>query len=127
GGNRLKRSDANEIAMDTIKQLEEIILEARKNIQASPNFAWFELIDKAKADKKGIVFVTADQKIDWWRQFRNKPIGVRPELVEEMKQKTGQFFLMYSVQGFLKAAQKELEQAVEKRAVKEGAGLRGGR
>lgn len=46
---------------------------------------WFQLIDKAAADKKPIIFVTDDAKEDWWwKQPNNKTIGPRPELVAEI-------------------------------------------
>ncbi len=33
---------------------------------------WFEMIEKAKSEKKGILFITGDVKEDWWYKFKGK-------------------------------------------------------
>lgn len=62
---------------------------------------WKQLIEKARADAKPFIFVTDDQKEDWWVQQSGRTIGPRPELIEEFLIETGQPFWMYSVDKFL--------------------------
>lgn len=62
---------------------------------------WLEIIEKAKKDKKPVIFVTDDSKEDWWWSFSGKKIGPRPELVYEFKSKTGMLYHMYSAERFL--------------------------
>lgn len=40
---------------------------------------WFQIIEKAKEAKKPVLFVTRDQKEDWWREHGGKRFGPRPE------------------------------------------------
>lgn len=64
-------------------------------------FVWLQLIEKASAEKKPLIFVTDDQKEDWWRRVQGRTIGPRPELREEFTKKTGQQFYMYSLSNYL--------------------------
>ena len=80
---------------------------------------WFQIVDKAQQAKKPVIFVTDDNKEDWWRQENGKTIGPRPELVEEMLSKTGQRFYMYSASRFLERAAEYLQRQVDKRAVEQ--------
>lgn len=44
---------------------------------------------KAKAEQSAVIFVSEDQKEDWWREFDGRKIGPRVELVDEFMQRTG--------------------------------------
>jgi hypothetical protein len=70
---------------------------------------WFQLMDFAKAEKKGIVFVTSDLKPDWWQEESGKKIGPRPELVQEIYAKTGAAFHLYSSDQFIQYAKRFLK------------------
>ncbi|BAZ86876.1 hypothetical protein NIES806_30930 [Dolichospermum compactum NIES-806] len=50
---------------------------------------WLQLIDYAKSEKKPIIFVTDDDKEDWWLESGGKTISPRPELVQEMLTEAG--------------------------------------
>lgn len=63
---------------------------------------WKELIDKAKADNRPIIFVTDDGKADWWHIHHGKKIGPHPYLVEEFIAATGQQFHIYELPQFLR-------------------------
>jgi hypothetical protein len=65
-------------------------------------FIWKEMIDKAKADQRPMIFVTDDGKADWWYIHRGRKIGSHPELVEEFLAATGQQFHIYELLQFLK-------------------------
>ena len=45
---------------------------------------WHELIGEARARREDILFITGDEKEDWWRLEEEKRRGPRPELVEEL-------------------------------------------
>ena len=65
---------------------------------------WFQLLDYAKAHKNPIVFVTDDQKEDWWIKYRGHIIGPRSELIQEMAD-AGVLFYMYQSDQFLAHAE----------------------
>lgn len=55
---------------------------------------WKQIMDKAKMDKKSVIFVTNDTKKDWWKtkEVKNKDVRVKPrdELYEEFEMMTSQ-------------------------------------
>jgi hypothetical protein len=65
---------------------------------------WMEMIEKAKADKRPIIFVTDDGKSDWWNIHRGRKLGPHPALVEEFLAATGQEFHIYELLQFLRYA-----------------------
>lgn len=71
---------------------------------------WRQLLDHAK-EKKDVpfVFVTDDDKVDWWRVFNGQTLGPRPELIQEFRHETGGgLFWMYRGDRFIDFAQKHL-------------------
>jgi hypothetical protein len=74
---------------------------------------WYQIIDKAKTNKKPIIFVTDEKKDDWW--YKNnfgQTIGPRPELVEEIQSKANVSFYMYNSDRFLLYSQERSHQTV---------------
>ena len=67
---------------------------------------WEQIIEKATLDDLDVVFVTDDNKEDWWLKVGVKTIGPRPELREEFTKKTGKQIIMYNSISFFKYAQK---------------------
>lgn len=65
---------------------------------------WKEMIAKAKADKRPIIFISDDAKEDWWWIHRGRKLGPRPELVEELKGESSQDFHIYEFSQFLRFA-----------------------
>lgn len=65
---------------------------------------WKDLIDKAKADARPIIFISDDAKEDWWRIDHGRKLGARPELIEEFKAEAGQLFHIYEFRQFLRVA-----------------------
>ena len=61
-----------------------------------------EMIEKAKTDKRPIIFVTDDGKSDWWHIHHGKKLGPHPYLVEEFLAATGQQFHIYELPQFLR-------------------------
>ncbi len=80
---------------------------------------WFQIIDKAKLDKKPIVLITNDRKEDWWTIFKGRTIGTRPELIKEFKDETDEEFYMYQPNRFLELAMENLNVEVSEELVKE--------
>ncbi len=75
---------------------------------------WQQLLDHVK-DRgiKYLVVVSDDAKEDWWRRVKGKTVGPRPELAEELNRVAGvDCFHMYSSEGFLEQAKRELGVAI---------------
>jgi hypothetical protein len=69
---------------------------------------WFQMLDHARDKQKPIVFVTDDEKADWWLKYDNdRLLGPRPELVAEMAEQ-GVTFHMYTATKFLNYAVQQL-------------------
>lgn len=65
---------------------------------------WKDLIDKAKSEKRPIIFVSDDVKEDWWHIHRGRKLGPRPELLEEFRATSGEDFHIYELGQFLRIA-----------------------
>ncbi|MCX5981321.1 MAG: PIN domain-containing protein [Nostocales cyanobacterium LacPavin_0920_SED1_MAG_38_18] len=85
---------------------------------------WLQLIDYAKSEKKPIIFVTDDDKEDWWLESGGKTISPRPELVQEMLTEAGVKFYMYSADRFLDYAQKFLHLSEQPEVIEEAREIR---
>lgn len=72
---------------------------------------WFQIIDYAKVQQKPIVFVTDDNKEDWWVKYEGKTLEPRPDLIQEILSAVGEKkfqFLMYHSDSFINYAEKFL-------------------
>ena len=69
---------------------------------------WCQLLDFAKVQQKPLVFITDDQKEDWWLSHEGKTIAPRPELVKGVLDNCGVRFYMYSNDKFMEYATKFL-------------------
>lgn len=84
---------------------------------------WKQIIKYAKANKVGIVFVTHDQKEDWWNIIKGKTIGPRIELRREFMEETEQSFHMYSMNSFIAEYNIMNKSQIDESAVKEVMGF----
>lgn len=50
---------------------------------------WLQTLERARRDNAGVVFVTDDQKDDWWFRETGQTFGPRPELVQELREASG--------------------------------------
>lgn len=66
---------------------------------------WQEIIKFAKTNNKCVVFVTADEKEDWWHIHRGKK-SCCPKLKKEFYEEAGTEFHMYMPERFLAEANK---------------------
>jgi hypothetical protein len=81
---------------------------------------WKQIIDKAKKDKKPIILITDERKIDWWWKIKDgRNMGPRQELVEEIKLEANVDFHMYSSERFLSYGLDHLKEHVNKKALEE--------
>lgn len=62
---------------------------------------WKEMLVYAKTQGVDVIFVTHDQKEDWWNISSGKTIGPRIELRKEFYEETGKMFHMYTMSSFL--------------------------
>jgi hypothetical protein len=85
---------------------------------------WFQLIDHVKSEKKPLIFVTDDEKDDWWLKYKGKTIGPRPELIQEMLNEGGVEFYLYTGDRFLEYAATFLDLEDEPEVVKEAEEVR---
>lgn len=65
---------------------------------------WFQVLDKAEKDQSAVIFVSEDQKEDWWRDFDGRKIGPRVELVDEFMQRTGKRAYFLTPPGLIELA-----------------------
>lgn len=81
---------------------------------------WLQIIDKAKELRKGIIFITDDQKEDWWELFKGDKIGPRKELIREFRKITGnQIICFYTTDRFLSYAKEKSGMSIKKKTIEE--------
>lgn len=80
---------------------------------------WKEMLEKAKADKRPIVFITDDAKEDWWYIHDDKTYGPRTELIREFVADTKQQVYLYNSESFLRYADQFLAANVSPDALEE--------
>jgi predicted nucleic acid-binding protein len=85
---------------------------------------WFQLTDYVKSQEKPLIFVTDDEKEDWWLKHKGKTIGPRPELIQEMLCEGDVEFYLYTGDRFLEYAEKFLKLKNEPEVVKEAGKVR---
>lgn len=67
---------------------------------------WAQLQEIARAEKRGVIFVTDDFKSDWWYIEGSRTLGPRPELPKEFAHACNQEILFYNSESFLRDAKK---------------------
>lgn len=80
---------------------------------------WKEIIGYARANKRDIIFVTEDQKEDWFWRKDGKTIGPRYELKREFYNETNQELLMYSLTSFLEHTSKANDKKMNLKEIEE--------
>lgn len=82
---------------------------------------WRQLIQHIKiTNKKHVLFITKDNKGDWWWKEKEKTVGPHPELIREINREAGvELFWMYSISTFTEHANKYASAAISKESVAE--------
>jgi rRNA-processing protein FCF1 len=81
---------------------------------------WFTILEIGQKYKKSVIFVSLDQKADWWSQSEGSPLYPRFELVEEFRHiSEGQSFHILKFSSFLNlyGASKEVIEEVRQEEV----------
>ncbi|MEX1026895.1 MAG: PIN-like domain-containing protein [Candidatus Paceibacterota bacterium] len=68
-------------------------------------FIWLQIIEHAETVRVPTVLITEEKKSDWLRIEFGKSTGPLPELREEFTSRVGEPFWLYSVAGFMRAAE----------------------
>lgn len=81
---------------------------------------WNQIIDEAKRVNKNVIFVTDDQKKDWWQMVSKQPVAPQPRLLTEFKERTGEKNIrIYSLDGFITLYNKYKTRKFDKSATQE--------
>lgn len=83
--------------MDEVKDKDDIT----KTKKFGDLLIWKQLLSHAELNEKPIIFITNDNKEDWWVLENKRPIEARPELHEEFKSYSEQAFIMISLREFI--------------------------
>jgi hypothetical protein len=80
---------------------------------------WKQILEQVKSNSLShVIFITGDNKPDWWTKEKGKNIG-RRELVEEILEAGACMFYMYQPEIFLKCAQKYLHLEVKEESIQQ--------
>ena len=80
---------------------------------------WKQILDYAKKTDKPIIFVTDDQKEDWWTKEYNKHVRPRFELKKEFFQISEYSFDIYDLDMFLEKSKKYLNSKITDKSIDE--------
>jgi hypothetical protein len=82
---------------------------------------WKEIIKFIKENKPdGLVFVTDDNKEDWWTELSGKTMGPQPALLSEIKSETGlSDFYIYNAERFVEFANSNFNLKIEKDSIEQ--------
>ncbi|UXU90973.1 PIN-like domain-containing protein [Burkholderia sp. S-53] len=81
---------------------------------------WRQLLDvvsQKDSEFKKVIFITDDNKEDWWRIDSGRRQGPRRELREEITRSGAELFWMYTFSGFLENASTQLHVDVEESTI----------
>lgn len=85
--------------------------------QGGDLYIWHEILTLAEKENKHLIFVSGDEKADWWHQSGKNPLYPRFELVDEFRERTnGKSFHILSLSKLLKTydTEKAVVDAIEK-------------
>lgn len=107
------------------KQIPPGFCDSKKEKDASENNAygdlvvWKQILDYSSSGHYDIIFVTHDQKKDWWLISKGRTVGPRIELRKEFAQVTNQSFYMYSMENFIEHYSKNKGQTADRNVLDE--------
>ncbi len=82
-------------------------------------FLWRQILNHIKNEKRPLIFVTSEQKDDWWEKRSGQIIGPQYELIKEFFEVTKQKFIFYRTDRFLEFALKRVGDKASSDAVNE--------
>lgn len=83
---------------------------------------WKSVIKKAKEDKVDIIFLTNDNKEDWFEKYKGQTKGPRFELLREFHKETDQDIIIMSEAAFLKEMKEKTSVEVKESSIEDAEG-----
>lgn len=83
---------------------------------------WKSVIKKAKDDKVDIIFLTNDNKEDWFERYKGQTKGPRFELLREFHKETDQDIIIMSEAAFLKEMKEKTSVEVKESSIEDAEG-----
>jgi hypothetical protein len=80
---------------------------------------WRQILAYCKQQQRPLIFVTDDEKDDWWRDVRGQKRGPRAELMMEFFNETQQPLLMYTMDRFMENAASVLDINIAPEGIKD--------
>jgi hypothetical protein len=80
---------------------------------------WSQIKDYAKSESAPLIFVTSEQKEDWWERVSGRTLGPRMELIQEFVQETGQQIFIYQTGRFIELYAKRAGKSLQDEVVEE--------
>lgn len=80
---------------------------------------WRQVLNHIKEVQKPLIFVTSEEKEDWWEKGAGKTVGPLYDLLKEFHQETGQPFLLYKTARFLEYSSEKTGKTTNIEAVAE--------
>lgn len=62
---------------------------------------WFQILDHFESEPNDLIFVTDDQKEDWWLRVSGRTMGAHPSLRREFSNRTGKRVHFYTSEEFI--------------------------
>ena len=110
-GNIFEEEEYKKVKEEGIRRFNEQIPPGYKDAGKEENgdyYIFYSMIKKSKEEKKDIIFITDDEKEDWFYHLDGKKYGGRYELLDEFYKETGNLLLMYTADGFVKSYNKNI-------------------
>lgn len=123
-GKSLTSEEKLKIEQEGEKRYADKVPPGYKDIKKTENrygdlLVWKEMIEYAKSQGVDVIFVTHDQKEDWWNISSGKTIGPRIELRKEFYEETGKRFHMYTMSSFLSFFNEQKAKSIDKTTIDE--------
>ena len=80
---------------------------------------WKQIIDYSKNIDKDIIFITDDNKEDWWQKTRGRTCGPKYELKREFYEKTNRKIIFYNTESFIQYCGSTADKEITKEIAKE--------
>jgi hypothetical protein len=80
---------------------------------------WKQILEFAKNEEKSVIFVTNDEKEDWWLIKHGEKLQPHPKLKKEFNNFTGQEYHSYTLSQFLEYAEEYLKTPIDSSVIEE--------
>lgn len=105
-GKAFSEEEYNNVKNEGKRRVNEQIPPGYKDKNKEENgdyYIFYSMMQKAKKDKRDMIFITDDVKKDWFYICDGEKRGGRSELLNEFYKETGQLLLIYTADGFANA------------------------